>query len=139
MRDKRGQGSPAGSHTDTGSDTARFQVKSYSAATSGEYNTEQNVDKRQVQRVKGNIMIQVPDRTTEQAFYGKNQENEKWDRLACIVLKYWDTIDLESDGGGFHTFSKTRIALMQTTNRDFNSSISSQFDTVYKLSCQEYE
>jgi hypothetical protein len=85
-------------------------------------------------------MIQAPDCTTEQAFHGKNQEDEyKWDRRARYVLKKWGTNDLKSDGGGFGTFSMIRIALMQSTNGDFNSSTTSHLDTVYDVPCQEYE
>ncbi len=138
-RDKRGD-TPVDFHKDTEFNSARVLVKSYSAAASREYDKEESVDKRHVQRVKGNnIMIQVPDRTTEQAFYGKNQETEyKGDKRASAVLKEWDTINLKLDGG-FCTFSKTRIALMQSTNGDFHSSMKSQLDTVYEVSCQEYE
>jgi hypothetical protein len=138
-RDKRGD-TPVDLHQDTGSDGAGTKVKSYSAAASRRNDPDARKDTRQVQIAKGdNIKIQAPNRTTEQAFYGNSQETEfKFDPRASVVLEKWDKIDLKPDGG-FLTFSKTRIALMQSTNGAPNSSISSQFDTVYKVSCLEYE
>jgi hypothetical protein len=107
------------------------QAKSYRAATSG---NGAGGGQQTVPQIPENMTIHVPqDSNVRREVY-----EDKWDTRAHYVLKYWDTLDIQSDAG-FLSTSMIRIALMQSTHASVGSMNIATQDQIYMGPCQEYQ